>query len=544
MKLCLSLLVFFFAGLLSAEDRIHVVRKDENLFRISLRYGISQERLKTANHLKDDFLPRGFPLRIPDSGAPEIKANSETKPKPEEETPVRAGESAAAEAGKKYRVQEGDTLFSIARRQNVALNRLSRINGLETPDLRVGQMLLIPRESLSRTASLQPAVKTKTGSENAPASRKKDEKVWHVVQSGETLWSISRQYRTGTVRIKKSNHLPSDKLIPGQKLALYPQRDSSISILGENESSGSQGRKKEENRKLASYLLFPEEKEVVTESQPDKSYEKLSAYSIRRDYLKAKERLNQFNKNIELLPRQSNSLKNYSVFLDPGHGGMDPGAIVSSKTGDGKIVYVVEDEYNYDLSMRLYKLLKLNGARVGISVISPNQTIRNTGLSSQTFVNEKNEVYNDKVYSSGSKAGRPIGGSWGLEQRVKLAQKFFRQKPEDHKLFLSIHADNTPFFDSGKNLLYNPESRGVKPGTQNFIKAVLPKLGHKSNAHPQLLAVLKNNPADAAVLVEVRNIFYPKNSWALRNNILRQQDAEMILNGILSYARSRANKKS
>lgn len=43
--------------------------------------------------------------------------------------------------------------------------------------------------------------------------------------------------------------------------------------------------------------------------------------------------------------RLSNVLKGWHIVLDPGHGGLDPGAVVENVDGNGNKVYVVEDEY-------------------------------------------------------------------------------------------------------------------------------------------------------------------------------------------------------
>ena len=61
-------------------------------------------------------------------------------------------------------------------------------------------------------------------------------------------------------------------------------------------------------------------------------------------------------------------------------------------------------------------------------------------------------------------------------------------------------------------------------------------LGMGSYSHSQELRVLHNNPASAAVLVEIRNLAFPNNSWAIRNEELRQDDADRIVSGLIHYA--------
>ena len=60
----------------------------------------------------------------------------------------------------------------------------------------------------------------------------------------------------------------------------------------------------------------------------------------------------------------------------------------------------------------------------------------------------------------------------------------------------------------------------------------LPKRG-------QGLGVLRNNPADVKVLIEMRNMAYKDHVWALRFEELRHRDAEKVVRGLLDYARSK-----
>ena len=41
---------------------------------------------------------------------------------------------------------------------------------------------------------------------------------YHIVQRGDTLYEISKQYRVSIKEIKKKNNLRSDRIYPGQKL--------------------------------------------------------------------------------------------------------------------------------------------------------------------------------------------------------------------------------------------------------------------------------------------------------------------------------------
>jgi len=49
------------------------------------------------------------------------------------------------------------------------------------------------------------------------------------------------------------------------------------------------------------------------------------------------------------------------------------------------------------------------------------------------------------------------------------------------------------------------------------------------------LGVLRNNPADVKVLIELRNMAYRDHVWALRFEQLRHRDAEKVVRGLLDH---------
>lgn len=85
-------------------------------------------------------------------------------------------------------VQRGETAYSIAKRNGLSIDQLLSLNNLATPDLEVGQMLLV----------------------RAPI---------HVTQRGDTLYAVARQYGVSVDALLAANLLPRDsKLEIGQTL--------------------------------------------------------------------------------------------------------------------------------------------------------------------------------------------------------------------------------------------------------------------------------------------------------------------------------------
>ncbi len=106
--------------------------------------------------------------------------------------PVAAPLPAAPGIPAQVIVQPGDTAYSIARRAGLSVDALLALNGLQTPDLKVGQVLLLRA---------------------APAS--------HTVQPGETLYALARRYHVTVDALQATNSLtPEQKLAVGQVLTL------------------------------------------------------------------------------------------------------------------------------------------------------------------------------------------------------------------------------------------------------------------------------------------------------------------------------------
>lgn len=102
-----------------------------------------------------------------------------------------------------YVVRSGDTLGQIAQSHGVPVRTLRRHNGLTGNLIRPGQELIVPAFGEPSDSAMAPPVHE------------------HVVESGESLWTIARRYGHSTTALAAANGLRlNDPLQPGQRLAI------------------------------------------------------------------------------------------------------------------------------------------------------------------------------------------------------------------------------------------------------------------------------------------------------------------------------------
>ena len=214
-----------------AEERVswhkHRVKKGETLSQIATRYEISTRELKRMNGIKNVHRIRvGNILLIPVKDADTVaKALSEPKYRQEPNLPGKITmKKYKAPAGHKkivYTVKSNDTLSEIADRYHVGLSKLRRWNDLRYSSfIRPGQNLVI----YVRPEFNVPSEKTASMPDGSIKNGKK--LVYHIVDSGETLTSISRRYNKRISELLAWNSgIHKDRLYPGERIAIWVETD-------------------------------------------------------------------------------------------------------------------------------------------------------------------------------------------------------------------------------------------------------------------------------------------------------------------------------
>jgi LysM repeat protein len=156
-----------------------------------------------------------------------------------------------------HTVAAGETLYSISRRYGVELESIRALNNLSDNSLRVGQKLRIPG---------------KEGGQ-APVS---PEGTWHIVKESETLYSISKLYNTSPAQLRRWNNLEGNQLKVGQRLRVAEQHmaantdDSPSSMLPA--SAVDPKEQKDESTPAASATPTPAGPPPQTSRPPERDY--------------------------------------------------------------------------------------------------------------------------------------------------------------------------------------------------------------------------------------------------------------------------------
>lgn len=175
--------VLEYLGITSAGES-YTVKSGDSLWSIAKKTGVSVEELKNANNLTGNLLSVGQILKIP-------------------KLQVEEDENYIV-----YTVQGGDSLYAIANKYGVSVNQLLNYNNLSSPNLSIGQQILIPVEEEQNTSNT------------------------YTVQSGDTLYKIASRFNTSVTEIMSLNNLKTSILSIGQVLKI-PTEQTEDTIIND-----------------------------------------------------------------------------------------------------------------------------------------------------------------------------------------------------------------------------------------------------------------------------------------------------------------------
>ena len=119
-----------------------------------------------------------------------------------------------------YTVKAGDVPGAIAAKFNVRLSDLKYWNNLHKGMIRINQKLVVyvPKERASKYENLGQVEQI---SASKPTTATEGEYLVHIVQKGDTLWDIAKQYTgVSNADIVQLNNLHGNKIAIGQRLKI------------------------------------------------------------------------------------------------------------------------------------------------------------------------------------------------------------------------------------------------------------------------------------------------------------------------------------
>lgn len=184
---------------------VHTVVKGETFYSISKLYDVPIKAITENNPHVVDGLREGHVIKVPFENT-QLDKMSKRKQARLFETHI---------------VAQGETLFSISRRYEIPVNTLIEDNeGLDPAHLSIGQTINIRKKSVGEASPEQ--IKDQLEEYKDALNSVSADYEFHLVQPGETLYSLSRQYGVTEQSLVELNNI-TDGLKAGALIKVRPK---------------------------------------------------------------------------------------------------------------------------------------------------------------------------------------------------------------------------------------------------------------------------------------------------------------------------------
>ncbi|MDB4292637.1 N-acetylmuramoyl-L-alanine amidase [Maribacter sp.] len=232
-----------------------------------------------------------------------------------------------------------------------------------------------------------------------------------------------------------------------------------------------------------------------------------------------------FGKGHEFVISKSEKLKDAVYYLVSGHGGPDPGAMA---VYGGKSI--AEDEYAYDITLRLAKELLSHGATVYIIIRDDNDGIRDKRIL---------KIDHDELAYGGKTI--PLNQVARLKQRVDIVNKLYKQNKGKYQRLIVTHVDSR---SKGQNIdvfFYHHEkskngkklAESIHKTFQKKYKKYQPNRTYSGTFEDRTSLYLVKNTHPAMTFIEIGNIRNKKDQIRILDPDNRQALAKWISDGVI-----------
>jgi LysM repeat protein len=186
-----------------SSNGVYTIQKGDSLYKISKKFGVSINELKTKNNITTSHIKPGTEIFIPTKDKRQVvKAESNKKKKSIDNAPRNVTEATLDVPY--HTVKKGDTLSALSKKYSIPVSEIKEINNLRSTKLKPGQRLLVKR------------IGPKT----------------YTVKKGDTILKIARKFNIDADELRDINDLETDTLKPGQKLLLEPEAEPDEAYYG------------------------------------------------------------------------------------------------------------------------------------------------------------------------------------------------------------------------------------------------------------------------------------------------------------------------
>lgn len=231
-----------------------------------------------------------------------------------------------------------------------------------------------------------------------------------------------------------------------------------------------------------------------------------------------------FGNNYREITIKSKELAGAVYYLESGHGGPDPGAIGNL---NGHIL--CEDEYAYDVTLRLARNLIERGATVYMIIRDPNDGIRDE----QYLAPDKDEVCYPESEIPLSQLAR-------LKQSTAAVNSLHALNKKKFQRLVVIHVDSRSEKENIDVFFYHDKGSNTGKRLANTLKETFekkyamhqPNRGYSGSVSERNLYVIKNSVAPA-VFIELGNINHTRDQQRFIIPDNRQAVANWLRDGLI-----------
>ena len=232
-----------------------------------------------------------------------------------------------------------------------------------------------------------------------------------------------------------------------------------------------------------------------------------------------------FGEDHKTVVPKSDKLKGAVYYLVSGHGGPDPGAMAVYENKK-----IAEDEYAYDITLRLAKELLANGATVYVIIRDEDDGIRDNRILK---IDHDEVAYPDKTI--------PLNQVARLKQRVDIVNELHRKHRGQFQRLIVTHVDSRSkgqnidvfFYHHARSRNGRKLAESIHKTFQKKYKKYQPNRTYSGTFEDRTSLYLVKKTHPAMTFIEIGNIRNKKDQKRILEADNRQALAKWISEGVL-----------